>query len=93
MGIDRSGLGGAVTEISLDQPQVDARFKQVRGIRMAQGVHAGVFLHATFLQRGFEGALDTTLIHRLRSSQHAGLCPPRMDENTIYFHARRSLDR
>jgi hypothetical protein len=54
-----------VTEIGLNEAQIDAGFEQMRGVGMAQGVDAGVFLHAALLQGGFEGALDTALVHRL----------------------------
>ena len=70
-----------MTEIGLDEPQIDAGFEQVGGIGMTQGMNAGIFLDAAFLQRGFEGALDTALVHRLRGRRHghAGACGGRKE--------------
>src|SRR5262250_3074879 len=57
MGVDGGGAGRAMTEVFLDQAQVDARFQQVGSVRMAQGVHVSALVDATVLPGTVESAL------------------------------------
>ena len=50
MGIERGGLGGVVTEILLDEPEVDASLQQVCGVRMSQRMNRGFFDDAALVQ-------------------------------------------
>ena len=60
--VEGGGDRTAVTEINLDLPKVLPLFKEIRGVRMAQGVHVRVFLDATGQQGKTESALESCVL-------------------------------
>jgi len=58
MGVDGGSGGGSMTQVFLDDAQIDASFKQMRGPGMSQGMNGGWLGDAAFVEGGPEGALD-----------------------------------
>src|SRR5712692_3436946 len=64
MGVDLGGAGAAVTEVLLDEAQVDAGLEQVGGVGMAQSVNVRPFDDSTVLQRAPESTLQAAAGNR-----------------------------
>ena len=58
VGVDRGSFGAVVTEIVLNQTQVNASFHQMGRVAMPQRVHVRVFGNAGFLPCPVKGALQ-----------------------------------
>jgi hypothetical protein len=50
MGVDGGGGRRSVTQIGLDDPQIDTRFQQMGGIGVEQGMDGSVLVNPTFMQ-------------------------------------------
>ncbi len=57
MGINRGGGWGIMTQVLLDQPQIDPLFKEMGGVGMPQGMHRGILVNPGLFERIFEGDL------------------------------------
>lgn len=49
--VDGSCGGGSVTQIALDDPQVDARFQKMRCVGMSEAMNSCLLAHTTFFER------------------------------------------
>jgi len=58
MSVKGGRLGRAVSQNRLDQPQIDARFQQMSGIGMAQGVNGDVLVQSTARACLFKDSLN-----------------------------------
>lgn len=65
VGVNGSGDGTLVAEVDLDLTEVLTLLKQVRGIRVAQGVDVGLLLDATGFESETKGALQGGAAHGL----------------------------
>ena len=66
--IDGSGGGRSVSQITLDNAQIDTRFQQMGGVRMAQSVHSRILVHLTLVQRRPKCPLNTGFMQRFVSA-------------------------
>ena len=66
MGVHGSCGRRGVTEIGLDDAQIDARFQQMRGVRMAQGMDRGSFVYAALTERCSKRFLYGAFINSLQ---------------------------
>jgi len=63
MGVDGGSGGGRMSQVFLDDAQIDTTFKQMGGPGMSQGMDGGWFGDAAFVEGGLEGALDSACFH------------------------------
>ena len=64
VGVDGRGGGRGVSQVNLDDTQMDSRFQQVGGPGVAQGMDGGWFVDAAFPECGMESSLHATGLHR-----------------------------
>lgn len=66
MEVDHGGLDTGMPQVFLDNPQVDARFQEMRGIGMPKGMHGDAALLDVGGELGLpKGALHTIDGHRV----------------------------
>lgn len=63
-----------MAEVGLNDPQIDTRFSQMRGIRMTQGMDAGRFRDAARLPGRAKGALHSAFVYGLCGRNDGNAC-------------------
>ena len=55
---ERGGAETGVPKVVLDEGESDARFEEMRGVAVAEGMHMGALVHAALFDRTCERALQ-----------------------------------
>src|SRR5271157_3507918 len=65
MGVDGGGGRRSMTQITLDDAQIDTGFQQMSCVRMSEAMHCRSFVDAALDQCGMESSLHCRFMHGL----------------------------